>query len=291
MAQASIDAGVAPIPSSGLNSTANPYAANDARLWFILEAKVTRVSGNIDLKGFSGLGLGLFSSDARTKGQFAGIPGTTGSLSGVYNAASASTAVATSTVGGDPGLVLPAGAVTLPGTDNQGDRGIFGPYRVSADIGSKNTQAIGLQNWTPDSSIPSAVANMGTIVARLSPDTFTQIDPDSGEPSPYFGRYDFAGLNAWVPLYSVVYNIADTANARTITISPNILGQSPSDSGLRGFRGLNTQEGIDSWMLDNAGFPSIAIQVPGVPAPSTAGAVSVGLWAVCRRRRNGVSAR
>lgn len=262
------------------NGTTSPNSATDARFCLILEARVTRAAGNTDLRGLAGVQFDMLSSDLRTQGTFAGVPATSGSLSYIGNAASASTAVATSTAGGDPGLVLRPGSTSLPGTDNQGDRGIFAPFRRLADLGGKNSPSAGVKDESPWAA-PNT-SSMSRIVPYISSDVFQQRDPDTNAPGPYFNRFEYAGLNSWAPLISLVYNVTDVTTPRTIILDPVVQGVSALDTGLRGFRYQLTGAGIDSWMLDNAGVPKFAIVVP---APSAAVIAAIGLVTVGRRRR------
>jgi hypothetical protein len=279
--------GTAPIAAGSLDAVSNPNLTTDARLSLILEARVIRGSGNSDMLGFAGVGFGMASSDTRAQGRFASSLSNIGSESKMLNASLATTTVATSVIGGDPGMTLPAGATSLPGTSGNADRGVFGPFRNAADLGQKNGPAIGEQN-VGDGVFPINVSNhptLANIVVAGDSSPFTATDPDTGNPLPYFGRYEYAGLNNWVPLMALTYNIAETSTARSITLSPYIFGSTGvGDSGVRGFRGVaNPLTGLDLWNIDTAGIPAFVVNI--VPAPSMGAMVVLGGSFVFRRRR------
>lgn len=262
---ADIGPGVTGIAGAALNQTTNPTLTTDARFVLVLEARVTRASGNTDLGGLAGMAFNFNSSDTSAQGQFAAT--VVGASADLRNAASASPAVYTS-IGGYTALP----AADLPG-GTSGARGIFGPFRTIADIGSPNQPAIGVQN--------GANLNNIAIAANTSPLTF--VDPDTGDNGPYFGRTDFYGLNTWVPVFTAVYNVADVSTIRTITLTPALSGTGAGDSGLRGFRGINNSQGVDSWQIDNGGLPAFSIRV--IPAPGAAALLGLGGLVAARRRR------
>jgi hypothetical protein len=272
--------GATAFSGAALNQTTNPTANNDARFVLVLEARVTRAAGNSDLGGLAGIAFNLVSSDSRAQGTFAAS-----SVSGspdLRNAASASTAVATGAQPNGSGVVLPAGATGLPGTDNNGDRGVFGPFRRVADLGGKNQPAIGVQNNS--SSGPLATkATLENVTVAASVDPLSFVDPDTGDNGPYFGRNDFYGLNNWVPIFTAVYNLADLTGRSQISIAAEIAGAGAGDTGVRGFRGVNNPVGnIDSWTIDTAGIPTFTIVIP---APGAAALAGLGGLMITRRRR------
>jgi hypothetical protein len=263
---------------SALNAVSNATVTNDARFVLVLEARVTRAGGNSDLGGLNGFAFNLVSSDSSGQGRFAATTANDGSL---RNAASASASVYNQIGAYSP---LPSGASQLPGTDGLGDRGQFGPFRRVADLGGKNQPAIGIQNLT--SSVVATPyfgkATLENVTVGASTDPLTFVDPDTNENGPYFGRNDFYGLDTWVPVFTAVYNIADVATQRDIVITADISGDSPIDSGIRGFRGFNNALGVDSWEIDNAGLPSFVISIP---TPGATALLGLGGLVAARRRR------
>lgn len=252
----------------------NPTVTTDARFHLILEARVTRAAGNTDLGGLAGFAFNLVSSDSRAQGQFAAS--VVGSSTDLRNQASASVNTYNSVGAYTP---LPAGATALPGGNASGDRGLFGPFRRVADLGGSNQPAIGVQNLSTVGPLANNPTLENITVGALT-DALSFVDPDTGDNGPYFGRNDFYGLNTWVPVFYAVYNIADVSTFRNIQITAQIAGVAGNDSGLRGFRGINNAQGVDSWVLDNAGLPSF-----GFPAPATALPL-LGLLALAKRSRN-----
>jgi hypothetical protein len=251
--------GVTPFSGAALDAITSPTVTSDARVVLVLEAKVTRATGNTDLRGFYGVNFHLVSSDSRTQGQFAAA--VVGSGTDKRNLATATTAIATTPTPTGPGVVLPMGATILPGTDGLGDRGVFGPFRRVADLSGKNQPAIGVQNLS--STGPRATfATLENITAASSLDPLSFVDPDTGNNGAYFGRYDFYGLDTWVPVFTCVYNLADVSTARAIHLTSVIPNATQADPGLRGFRGVLNPQSLDSWILDGS-IPDFIINVPG----------------------------
>jgi hypothetical protein len=263
-------------PSPANNSVSTPAVAGDATdaaFHLILEARVTRAQGNTDLGGLAGFAFNMVSSDTRAQGSFA-ANNNTGAWPENRNAASAST-----TIYSQIGAYTAAQGGALPGTTG---RGVFGPFRRVADLGGNNQPAIGVQNLSSSGPLANnATLENITIGAQVDPLTF--VDGDTGENGPYFGRNDFYGLNTWVPVYIAIYNVTDLAGRSFIDINAQIGATSPTDSGLRGFRGINTDQGVDSWQIDNGGLPTFRIAI--VPAPGSAALLGLGGLLVARRRR------
>lgn len=242
-----------------LDAVTNPTVSTDARFVLVLEARVTRAPSNTDLKGLYGLNFHMVSTDSRTQGQFAAS--TIGTATDKRNAASATTAIATTALPSGPGVMLPAGAIVLPGTDGQGDRGVFGPFRRVADLSGKNQPAVGVQNFsTSGPRAPFATLENITVAASVEPLSF--VDPDTGNNGPFFDRTDFFALDAWYPVFTCVYNLADVTTPRTVRLQPVVPNATPADPGLRGFRGINNPQGLDSWIIDGT-IPEFQITVTG----------------------------
>jgi hypothetical protein len=276
-------------PGAGLSGTSTSGATNttDARFMLVLEARVTRHAGNADLSGFFGGRMGLWASDTRAQSWFAADTNG-GAWTDPRNAASATTAVATTPGPTGPGVVLPAGVTMLPGTNNAGDRGLFGPFRYIADLGQKNTQAIGRTlGPSPITNFPNN-PSLETISPAAAINPLLQIDEETGEQGPFYRRFEYYGLNNWVPVFAANFEIFDTATARAIDIQLHLSDAHGQDTGLRGFRidsgdyVLAADNGSQAWPIDVAPLPTFRILVP---APGSAALVALAMCAAARRRR------
>lgn len=278
-----VSPGATPFTGAAADGTSDPTNINDLRFVLILEARVTRAAGNSDLGGLGGMAFNLVSSATRSDGRFAASP-VSGSADR-RNSASSATSVATLPNPSGPGVVLPTGATELPGSQTNAslDRGVFAPFRRVADLGGKNQPAIGMQNL----STVGPLANNPTlenIVIGASVDPLTYVDEDSGLPGPYFGRNEYYGLNNWVPVFTTVYNVTAYSSFPWVDITAQISVNTATDSGIRGFRGFNNPQGVDSWQIDTSGVPTFRIWF--FPTPGTAMSVLVfGSLAGLRRRR------
>ena len=257
--------------------TPDPSAASvttqDASVVLVLEAKVTQASGIVGnpIRGLRGTEFSITTN--QTTGGAWGRQVVPDQVPGINPRGNAR--VNTTNLGFNPS--------TLPDHPTSGvPRGLVSPFREAAlGAGGLNGPALG--------HFPSGPNTIHKILAVLQTENLNPMNPEATNP----GAYEFAGLDAWVPIYIAAYTITDVTTPREIVLkvvnadngSPPSL--QPTDYGFRAWRGaLNSQNAdLDLWQL-SPGFtspPTFTVHV--IPVPGVAGVVALGCGIVVGRRR------
>lgn len=261
-------AGVDVVPTP--DPSAASVTAQDASVVLVLEARVTSAAG---ITGPAIRGLRVASMNITTNqtsgGAFArqNVPDGVSSVNPRANAR-----VNATNLGFDPATLLdyPASGVV---------RSLVSPFRETAlNAGGLNGPGVG-HFRTGNNTIHKIEPALQT--GNLNP-----ANPDATNR----GQYALAGLNAWVPLCIVVYNITDVTTERDIVFTATNVDGAPqnTDYGFRTWRGFGNTEngGLDLWQL-SPGFaapPTFTVHV--VPGPGAVGMLGLaGLLAAGRRRR------
>lgn len=259
-------AGVDVVPTP--DPSAASVTAQDASVVLVLEARVTPAAG---ITGPGIRGLRVASMNIKTNQTSGGAFGRQDVPDGVSVVnPRANARVNATNLGFDPATLLdyPASGVV---------RGLVSPFRETAlNAGGLNGPGLG-HFRTGNNTIHKIEPALQT--ANLNP-----ANPDATNR----GQYALAGLNAWVPLCIVVYNITDVTTARDIVFTATNVDGVPqiTDYGFRTWRGsANTQNGdLDLWSL-SPGFttpPTFTVHV--VPGPGAAGVLALGCGVALRRR-------